>query len=75
MTLGERLNGARIISCDETLGLTLVWRGGHGVHVYNDAGQEVWSWNVRDGTKGDVDIAEVILSMEDRMETGEYSYS
>jgi hypothetical protein len=72
MTLSELLNGARIVNVDNAMGLTLVWKGGCGVHAYDDAGREVWFWNVG-GAKTDADAAEVIESMEARIVTGDYA--
>jgi hypothetical protein len=73
MTLSELLNGARIVNVDNAMGLTLVWKGGCGVHAYNDAGREVWFWNVCGGEKKDADAAQVIESMEDRIVAGDYA--
>jgi len=73
MTLSEVLDGARIVSMDNVMGLTLVWKGGRGVHVYDDTGREVWFWNVCGGVKKDADVAEVVESIEDKIVTRDYA--
>src|SRR4051812_17099235 len=34
MTLRDRLSDARVIMVDQVANLTLVWKGGHGIHAY-----------------------------------------
>ena len=72
MSLGEQLDGAKIVRYDEQSGLTLAWFGGHGVHAYTENGLEAAFWNVGDFANNDADEAEVLESMEERINGQDY---
>ena len=48
MTLGEQLDGAKMVTYDPDYELTMAWFGGHGVHAYTLEGFEVAFWNIGD---------------------------
>jgi hypothetical protein len=63
---GERLmaalDGARLVRYDAD-GYLLAWFGGHGVHVYDAAGEEVHYWSCGDFSHNDADVADVEASI------------
>lgn len=71
-TLREQLKGARLVRVDEQRELTLVWRGGHGIHAYNDDGEEVSFWNTGSFAVDHATCKEVNESMERKIASGEY---
>lgn len=73
-TLGEQLNGARIIMRDAKNSLTLAWFGGHGIHAYTDDCTEVSFWNTGDFSQNDASESAVRDSME-RHISGETEYA
>lgn len=62
MTLREQLNGVRLVIAYNDARLTLAWHGGHGIHIYNDAGTEVGYFMV-DGSKTNAAVADVRAAM------------
>jgi len=70
--LGEQLDRARWVRYDAERGLLLVWKGGHGVHVFNMEGTEVSFWSVGNFALSDADEDTVWASIEHRMIAGDY---
>ena len=66
MTLGEQLDGAKLVRYDEETELTFSWFGGHGVHVYDESGQEVDFFSVGDFAENDVPEAEIIEAIKEK---------
>ena len=62
----------RMIQVDTTRELFLVWFGGHGVHAYQSDGTEVSYWNVGDFANNNATPDEVLDSMRECIDTGEY---
>jgi hypothetical protein len=58
------LDGARWVKYDAD-GLLLAWFGGHGVHVYDQSGEEVDYFSVGDFAQNDAEMAEVQQAMVD----------
>jgi hypothetical protein len=71
-SLREQLKDARIVMTDDNHGLTLVWKGGHGIHAYNDEGREVSFWNTGNWAHQDASETEVRESMQNRIDTSDY---
>lgn len=67
MTLGERLDGVRILMRDVRNELNFAWFGGHGVHVYDDDGHEVDFWNTGDFARNDASTRDIRASMRRRL--------
>jgi hypothetical protein len=67
---GERLmaalDGAKLVKYD-TAGVLYAWFGGHGVHVYNGAGEEIDYWTCGSFADNEADVAEVEDSMSRRL--------
>ncbi len=72
MTLGEQLNGARIVRHDDERGFTLAWFGGHGVHAYDENGTEYFFWNIGNFANNAADPDEVEVDMEEAIVSGDY---
>lgn len=72
MTLGEQLNGAKIVRHDDVSGLTLAWFGGHGVHAYTANGREVAFWNTGDFAVNNASEDDIQESMQDRIDNQDY---
>ena len=64
--LMAELDGARLVRYD-TAGLLLAWFGGHGVHVYDIAGEEVDYWTDGDFAEDDAAIGGIEASMARRI--------
>jgi len=69
--LMEELDDAKIVKYDKERKLILAWFGGHGVHAYDQCGNEVSFWNVGSFRKS-ADIDEIEQSMEKAIKTGYY---
>ncbi len=66
MTLGEQLDGVKLVRYDEESELTFAWFGGHGVHIYESTGQEVDFFNTGDVAQNDVPEAEIIEAIKEK---------
>lgn len=56
---------------DKKRGIILKWYGGHGVHAYKDR-KEIAFWNTGDFSKDNADKEDIIKSMKQVMEEGNY---
>lgn len=74
MSLGEQLDGARLIMHDKKRGLTLAWFGGHGIHAYADDGTEISFWTTGDFSQNDASESAIRESMK-RHISGESEYA
>ena len=72
-TLGEQLDGAKIVKHDPDAELTLAWFGGHGIHAYSANGVEVAYWNVGSCGENDARLDDVEASMANVIETQDYA--
>lgn len=63
---------AKIKMRDSNTGYVLVWYGGHGIHAYDEAGNEVSFWNTGDFSKNEATAKEIRASMMRRIKEGDY---
>jgi len=66
------LDEAQYVRHDEERGLVLVWSGAHSCSAYNQHGQEVTHWNIRDFAENSVGFEEVRENFEGLIASGEY---
>ncbi len=64
MSLAEELRGAKIIRRDDARDLTLVWYGGHGIHVLDADGREVAFQNVGDWARDEATPEEIMEAID-----------
>lgn len=69
--LATALDGARWVQYDEDRGCVLVWRGGHGIRVFNSAGAEVHVFSVGDFAEEDAALEDVRAGMDGWCRDGE----
>ncbi len=72
--LHNALEGARMVKSDYDRGLWLAWFGGHGIHAYNEQGQEVAYWNTGSFAQDNASLEAVEESMDLHI-SGEYEYA
>ena len=66
------LDEAQYVRHDEERGLLLVWSGAHSCSAYNQHGQEVAHWNIRDFAENSAGFEEVRENFEGLIASGEY---
>ena len=66
MSLGEQLNGAKLVRYDERTELTFAWYGGHGVHVYADTGEEIDFFNAGDFAEDSASEGQIIAAIKEK---------
>jgi hypothetical protein len=66
------LDEAQYVRHDEERGLVLVWSRAHSCSAYNQHGQEVAHWNIRDFAENSAGFEEVRENFEGLIASGEY---
>jgi hypothetical protein len=66
------LDEAQYVRHDEERGLLLVWSGARSCSAYNQHGQEITHWNIRDFAENSVGFEEVRENFERLIASGEY---
>jgi hypothetical protein len=66
------LDEAQYVRHDEERGLLLVWSGARSCGAYNEHGQEVTHWNIRDFAEHSAGFEEVRENFEGLIASGEY---
>lgn len=69
--LMAELDGARFVKYDPD-GYLFAWHGGHGVHVYNAAGTEVYYFTVGDQSQREADPGEIEAAITRHMMSAEW---
>ena len=66
------LDEAQYVRHDEERGLLLVWSGARCCSAYNQHGQEITHWNIRDFAEHSAGFEEVRENFEALIASGEY---
>ena len=72
MSLSSELKGAKIKVKDTKNNVTIAWFGGHGIHAYNEYGEEIGFWNTGDFSKDHATEEEVKRSIRQAIKEGGY---
>lgn len=65
MTLLEQLVDARLVRSLPEQGVVLVWKGGHGVHAFDEHGHELHYRSVGDFALNDAAESDILEAFED----------
>lgn len=71
----EAISKGGVVKEDVDRGLLLVWYGsGHGLHVYNQSGEEIAFENIGSFRKNDADRSEILERMDELVRLGNYNW-